>query len=108
LGDVAVQCLECCAVYGLDEQPKVCACGNDYAKYVPLVATPFEEEYPEEGKALMDMCAERAGRRASGDSVPKINLDTWRPAGAHKVGRNDPCPCGSGRKAKKCCGTRDL
>ncbi|TCH99135.1 hypothetical protein EJV46_09615 [Roseococcus sp. SYP-B2431] len=19
------------------------------------------------------------------------------------VGRNDPCPCGSGRKAKKCC-----
>lgn len=21
-----------------------------------------------------------------------------------KVGRNDPCPCGSGKKAKKCCG----
>lgn len=21
-----------------------------------------------------------------------------------KVGRNDPCPCGSGRKSKKCCG----
>jgi uncharacterized protein YecA (UPF0149 family) len=20
-----------------------------------------------------------------------------------KVGRNDPCPCGSGRKYKKCC-----
>ncbi|RWK45049.1 MAG: hypothetical protein EOR45_38715, partial [Mesorhizobium sp.] len=19
------------------------------------------------------------------------------------VGRNDPCPCGSGKKAKKCC-----
>ena len=24
---------------------------------------------------------------------------------AVKVGRNDPCPCGSGRKYKKCCGT---
>ena len=24
---------------------------------------------------------------------------------APKVGRNDPCPCGSGRKYKKCCGT---
>ena len=24
-----------------------------------------------------------------------------------KVGRNDPCPCGSGKKYKKCCG-RDL
>ena len=22
-----------------------------------------------------------------------------------KVGRNDPCPCGSGRKYKKCCGS---
>lgn len=21
-----------------------------------------------------------------------------------KVGRNDPCPCGNGRKFKKCCG----
>ncbi len=25
-------------------------------------------------------------------------------APAAKVGRNDPCPCGSGRKYKKCCG----
>ena len=30
--------------------------------------------------------------------VRQIKLD--RP----KVGRNDPCPCGSGRKYKKCCG----
>ncbi|MFM4709357.1 SEC-C metal-binding domain-containing protein [Aeromonas caviae] len=21
-----------------------------------------------------------------------------------RVGRNDPCPCGSGKKFKKCCG----
>jgi len=21
-----------------------------------------------------------------------------------KVGRNDPCPCGSGKKYKRCCG----
>ncbi len=25
------------------------------------------------------------------------------PASAPKVGRNDPCPCGSGKKYKKCC-----
>ena len=24
-----------------------------------------------------------------------------------KVGRNDPCPCGSGKKYKKCCGLKD-
>jgi hypothetical protein len=30
-----------------------------------------------------------------------------RPAGKPiKVGRNDPCPCGSGKKYKKCCGRR--
>jgi len=23
----------------------------------------------------------------------------------NKVGRNDPCPCGSGKKYKKCCGS---
>jgi hypothetical protein len=27
------------------------------------------------------------------------------PAGARTVGRNAPCPCGSGRKYKVCCGT---
>ena len=26
------------------------------------------------------------------------------PAKSSKVGRNDPCPCGSGQKYKKCCG----
>jgi len=39
--------------------------------------------------------------------------DFWRkrrrrtplvPRHAEKTGRNDPCPCGSGRKYKKCCG----
>ena len=26
------------------------------------------------------------------------------PSAAPKVGRNDPCPCGSGKKYKNCCG----
>jgi len=37
-----------------------------------------------------------AGRRTN-DGVP-----VRRPV---KVGRNEPCPCGSGRKWKRCCGT---
>ena len=24
-----------------------------------------------------------------------------------KIGRNDPCPCGSGKKYKKCCQAQD-
>ena len=27
-----------------------------------------------------------------------------KPVTSTKVGRNDPCPCGSGKKYKKCCG----
>ena len=27
-----------------------------------------------------------------------------RPLKSDKVGRNDPCPCGSGKKYKECCG----
>jgi SWIM/SEC-C metal-binding protein len=26
------------------------------------------------------------------------------PAQSKRIGRNDPCPCGSGKKYKKCCG----
>jgi hypothetical protein len=36
------------------------------------------------------------------DSYPPAAGDTIRRE-APKVGRNDPCPCGSGKKYKKCC-----
>lgn len=36
-----------------------------------------------------------------GDSNKEINK---KPAKSNKVGRNDLCPCGSGKKYKKCCG----
>jgi preprotein translocase subunit SecA len=38
---------------------------------------------------------------SAGDSTP---APTKKRASA-KVGRNDPCPCGSGKKYKKCCGS---
>lgn len=34
--------------------------------------------------------------------MPELEDMTHHPA--PKVGRNEPCPCGSGRKFKKCCG----
>ena len=27
-----------------------------------------------------------------------------QPKRVNKIGRNDPCPCGSGKKYKQCCG----
>lgn len=39
-----------------------------------------------------------------GQTVPKVATDTLSPFNsAAGAGRNDPCPCGSGKKFKKCC-----
>jgi len=46
---------------------------------------------------------ERAGRQAAAEAAGKE--EKIRPIKADgKVGRNAPCPCGSGKKYKKCCG----
>ena len=41
------------------------------------------------------------------DDPDKEDLEPKEPYRAPpKVGRNAPCPCGSGKKYKKCCGNR--
>ena len=35
---------------------------------------------------------------------PKTATSTPSDTGAEKIGRNAPCPCGSGEKYKRCCG----
>ena len=42
-----------------------------------------------------------AGRRTR---KPKDRVDPANPATWGKVGRNEPCPCGSGKKYKHCHG----
>ncbi|MCD6085808.1 preprotein translocase subunit SecA [bacterium] len=32
---------------------------------------------------------------------------SYQPKGKKKIGRNDPCPCGSGKKYKHCCGRNE-
>jgi preprotein translocase subunit SecA len=43
----------------------------------------------------------RGGQR---DAAAASRRDRPEAGKAGKVGRNDPCPCGSGKKYKKCCG----
>jgi uncharacterized protein YecA (UPF0149 family) len=45
----------------------------------------------------------RARSRREAETCGLI-LSALPPAQAPSVGRNQPCPCGSGRKTKKCCG----
>jgi preprotein translocase subunit SecA len=41
-------------------------------------------------------------RLSRGEDVPEVSTPVKR--GTPKIGRNDPCPCGSGKKYKNCCG----
>jgi preprotein translocase subunit SecA len=46
--------------------------------------------------------AGKGGDADGGPLQPRINIPIRREL--PKVGRNDPCPCGSGKKYKQCCG----
>jgi len=52
-----------------------------------------EEKLKETQKHMVE-----AGAEGKSDSSIPVKKDE------NKVGRNDPCPCGSGKKYKKCCG----
>ncbi|MGA3323742.1 MAG: UPF0149 family protein [Terriglobia bacterium] len=39
---------------------------------------------------------------------PGLTADSFPLGGSSKVRRNAPCPCGSGKKFKKCCGARKM
>ncbi len=56
-----------------------------------VVHTIYKVGIAKEGAPVPSPMAEAAKRREKAAVVAK-------------VGRNDPCPCGSGKKYKKCCG----
>ncbi len=47
-----------------------------------------------------EQVAKPTATSSDGTDAPR----TVRKTASQKVGRNDPCPCGSGKKYKKCCG----
>jgi preprotein translocase subunit SecA len=58
-----------------------------------------QTSHDEVGQFAMAERQRAAAQAPQGETkVKQIKLD------APKVGRNDPCPCGSGKKYKKCCG----
>ncbi|MFM9024179.1 MAG: SEC-C metal-binding domain-containing protein, partial [Planctomycetaceae bacterium] len=53
--------------------------------------------------AALAMPPDQAGGQAVESGGEPVRVDPIRNVG-QKVGRNDPCPCGSGKKFKNCCG----
>src|SRR6266487_1615215 len=45
-----------------------------------------------------------AGVAGDGDGAGEVSIDLPIRRSIPKVGRNEPCPCGSGKKYKNCCG----
>jgi preprotein translocase subunit SecA len=58
-------------------------------------AQPKEEEKPK---------PHDAGREGPKLILPSAMPQPQRKAVPSNIGRNDPCPCGSGKKFKQCCG----
>ena len=58
------------------------------------------------GSAQLDATAKRAQSGVDAKAHQNAGTETREPAkrDSKKVGRNDPCPCGSGKKYKNCCG----
>jgi uncharacterized protein YecA (UPF0149 family) len=56
--------------------------------------SPIEFDLALEPRRVFERLAWRAGSSTKPAPTPTPT----------KVGRNDPCPCGSGKKVKKCCG----
>jgi hypothetical protein len=70
----------------------------------------FHHEVPEDPPTLLEKFINRPRREPfdisalDGSSSPLPNPGQIIAEEDEKVGRNDPCPCGSGRKYKHCCG----
>lgn len=59
----------------------------------------------EEKSQFQDVRSGESGEGAASykGQLPQENIPTYKRE-EPKVGRNDPCPCGSGKKYKRCCG----
>lgn len=60
-----------------------------------------QKEEPTETKPLDDVVTTV---RSVSDKMNRAVESQTTSSGIKKAGRNDPCPCGSGKKYKKCCG----
>ncbi|HEV7857121.1 MAG TPA: preprotein translocase subunit SecA [Pyrinomonadaceae bacterium] len=61
----------------------------------------IQQRRPPRRASALTFTGPNQGAAAAGEEGGKIKTVT---RDAPKVGRNDPCPCGSGKKYKKCCG----
>lgn len=77
--------------------------GTDASSDRASVATPADHAKPQDVTQAVDALVAAIARLWHLTDARRYRVDTIRREAA-KVGRNDPCPCGSGRKYKVCHG----
>jgi uncharacterized protein len=89
---------------------------SDLLEDLFLLNGALKEDVVNHGEAWMSDAAERQAMEAAAENLPTLVLaiyDFWQALRfpvetlrreSPKVGRNDPCSCGSGKKFKQCCG----
>jgi preprotein translocase subunit SecA len=82
------------------EEPVLAGGGGDGNGRRPRNVTTSVDEIEEAFQRRKRRELEQARMAGSGDLQPVQQVVR----GTAKIGRNDPCPCGSGKKYKKCCG----
>jgi hypothetical protein len=101
---------ECMAMTFEASRQRTLECGKGYVRDVEVEMgwwAGFQEERPRASEPLYPLSSSRSdhaddwGVVLPFDALPPVETVV---RGTPKVGRNDPCPCGSGKKYKKCCG----
>lgn len=85
---------------------------RESVRVLTAVQVPSKEEIEAQEEARRQQAVEQLARAqathdetsAVTDSSDQEMSDRLMPAVSHKVGRNEPCPCGSGKKYKQCHG----
>jgi preprotein translocase subunit SecA len=73
----------------------------------PLPASEDTQQAQDRSAVAAAAAAASEGRRVrTGDAPSRPRKPSPAAAATAVVGRNEPCPCGSGKKYKKCCGSR--
>ena len=65
---------------------------------------PFDQPGVESYKKNMFALLGKPGYEERRKELYKESRNSTTVVKGKKIGRNDPCPCGSGKKYKKCCG----
>src|SRR6266481_5306462 len=72
---------------------------REHAPTTPTAGAPSRARQPQPVGAMAGIAGD-----GDGDGAGEVSIDLPIRRSIPKVGRNEPCPCGSGKKHKNCCG----